>query len=272
MSLEVFGNKSLPGAEILGLDVSAPLDGDDALSLKWALADHCAVFANVGRVSARMFADFAGAFGSLEPHILSQYHHPESPRISIISANMDDRFARTTKAPSGAFWHSDQSYKPDGSKAIFLYSEIVPNRGGATKVINMMDALNSLPAYMRDFIKDKKAMHIWGWNSGGATPDLTDVQENSGSCAIHPMIRKHPVNLRDCLFVNPGFTAKIMDVPLDEGQQFLTEMFDHVFRNAAVYHHQWAKHQIVGIDNLSAMHCASNDYTQPRRLLRAIVT
>ena len=37
------------------------------------------------------------------------------------------------------------------------------------------------------------------------------------------------------------------------------------------YRHAWAKNMLLGLDNRASMHCAVDDYTEPRRMLRMIV-
>src|SRR3546814_17339570 len=57
-----------------------------------------------------LLLDLTRRFGRLVPHILTQYHHPDTPEISVIRSNIvGDAKYRVTQKPAGAYWHSDLS-------------------------------------------------------------------------------------------------------------------------------------------------------------------
>src|SRR3546814_7210246 len=85
-----------------------------------------------------LLLDLTRRFGRLVPHILTQYHHPDTPEISVIRSNIvGDAKSRVTQKPAGAYWHSDLSYDASPSDCTFLYSVDVPARGGDTCFANM---------------------------------------------------------------------------------------------------------------------------------------
>jgi taurine dioxygenase len=207
----------------------------------------------------------------LVPHVLDQYHHPETFEVSIIARNMDTPESRTTPVPAGAFWHSDLSYEENPSDAIFLYSTHLPRRGGDTLVANMYMAYERLPEKTKQRIAGLTATHRWGWNTSGATPKLNDRQQATHPDVVHPVVRVHPRTGRKVLYVNPGYTVKINDVPESESDALLAQLLEHALSPDIQYRHTWSLGMLLGLDNRASMHCAVADYTEPRRMLRMIV-
>lgn len=259
------------GALVHGLDSRRPLGAEDFAAVEQAMFDHVAIVIPELEENIPWLHDFGRRFGHLVPHVLDQYHHPDTHEISIIARNDGTAQSRTTGKPAGAFWHSDLSYEAEPSDAIFLYAQQVPERGGDTMVANMALACEKLPAAIRARIEGLTATHRWGWNTGGATPTLTPGQRATHPDVIHPVVRAHPRTGRSILFVNPGYTMKINELPEGEGDTLLADLFAHALQPEFQYRHTWSKRMLLGLDNRSSMHCAIDDYTQPRRMLRMIV-
>jgi len=73
------------------------------------------------------------------------------------------------------------------------------------------------------------------------------------------------------LFINPGYTMKINELGQAESDALLADLFEHALQPAFQYRHAWQRKMLLGLDNRSSMHCAVDDYTEPRRMLRMIV-
>jgi len=259
------------GALVHGLDSRRPLSPQDFATVEQAMFDHVAIVIPDLIENVPWLHDFGRRFGHLVPHVLDQYHHPQTHEISIIARNDATAQSRTTGKPAGAFWHSDLSYETEPSDAIFLYAQQVPSQGGDTMVANMALAYERLPAATKTRIANLTATHRWGWNTGGATPTLTPEQRASHPDVIHPVVRAHPRTGRKILFVNPGYTMKINGLPQAEADALLAGLFEHALQPEFQYCHSWSKQMLLGLDNRSSMHCAIDDYTEPRRMLRMIV-
>jgi taurine dioxygenase len=271
MPIRVEPLKGPVGALIHGLDSARPLGAEDFATVEQAMFDHVAIVIPDLEENVPWLHDFGRRFGHLVPHVLDQYHHPQTHEISIIARNDGTTQSRTTGKPAGAFWHSDLSYETEPSDAIFLYAQQVPGQGGDTMVANMALAYARLPAATKTRIASLTATHRWGWNTGGATPKLTDEQRASHPDVIHSVVRAHARTGRKILFVNPGYTMKINGLPQAEADALLADLFEHALQPEFQYCHAWSKHMLLGLDNRSSMHCAIDDYTEPRRMLRMIV-
>lgn len=259
------------GAEIEGLDSRKPLTDEDFRVVEKAMTEHIAIVVRDLEENVAWLRDFGRRFGPLVPHVLNQYHHPDTFEVSIIARNMDSPESRNTAKPAGAFWHSDLSYEKEPSDAIFLYSTHIPSRGGDTMVTDMRAAYDSLPAATKARIDGLTATHRWGWNTLGATPKLTAEQQATHPDVVHPVVRKHPKNGRPILYINPGYTMKINELEPAESDELLAELFEHALDPTHQYRHTWQRHMLLGLDNRSSMHLAVDDYAEPRRMLRMIV-
>ncbi len=259
------------GAQVLGLDSRRALTDTEFTKVEQAMLDYVAIIIPELEENPTWLRDFGRRFGPLVPHVLDQYHHPETYEVSIIARNMDTPESRTTPVPAGAFWHSDLSYEKNPSDAIFLYATHLPCRGGDTLVANMYLAYERLPETTKRRIAGLTATHRWGWNTGGATPKLNERQQATHPDVVHPVVRPHPRTGRKVLYVNPGYTVKINEVSESESEALLGELFTHALSPDIRYRHKWSLRMLLGLDNRASMHCAVADYTEPRRMLRMIV-
>ena len=260
------------GAEIFGLDLKRPLDDATFAAVRRALVDHLVVVVSGLEPDFQALLRFGRRFGRLVPHVLTQYHHPETSEVSIISTDPATGAGRTTKAPAGAFWHSDLSYDANPSDATLLYSVEVPAQGGDTLFCNMVKAYETLPAAMRKRIEGLTAVYRYGYRGGDAVVDLDKQQHARHPDVVHPVVRVNRDSGRKALFVNPGFTIRIAGMGADESRSLLDDLFDHCRKPEFHYRHKWRPGQIVACDNRATMHSATGGYEgQKRTLWRMIV-
>ncbi len=81
------------------------------------------------------------------------------------------------------------------------------------------------------------------------------------------MILKHPVTGRELLWVNNGFTRKLVGFPYHQGRQILQMLFDHA-SNSTEWQCRvnWKRPgTVVMWDNLATHHRANWDYFPDRR-------
>ena len=265
MAIRVTPLSGHTGAAISGVDLSRPLADADFARIRRALLDHVVIVISGLAPEFQALLEFGRRFGTLVPHVLTQYHHPETSEVSVISNVVDSGQGRTTGMPAGAFWHSDLSYDVRPSDATLLYSVEVPESGGDTLFANMYRAYETLPEPTKRRIEGLGAVHRYGWNGGAAVVALTDEQSAAHPDVVHPVVRVHPETGRKVLFVNPGFTMKIAGT--DEDGALLEELFDHARRPEFQYRHTWRAGQIVACDNRASMHRATGGYGAARRTL-----
>lgn len=260
------------GAEVVGIDLRAPLSADDFRALHRAhLRHHVLVFRDT-RISPAQQLAFSARFGPLQRHVLHQFALAGHPDILIVS-NIIENGKPIGLGDAGAFWHSDLSYKERPSLGSFLHAQELPASGGDTLFANQHLALEALPPRLAKAVANARAEHWYlkrydelrersPWR-----PPLSDRQIAQVTPVTHPVVRTHPETGRAALFVNEHFTTRILDIPRDESDAILREIFAHAVADEFTYRHMWQPHDLVFWDNRSLQHLATGFPSGQRRKL-----
>ncbi|SFD81944.1 TauD/TfdA dioxygenase family protein [Paracidovorax konjaci] len=280
--LQDFEIRPLPGAalgaEVLGLDLSRPLGDADFARLHRAHLEHHVVVFRDQRITPHQHVEFSRRFGPLQIHVLKNFQLAGHPEILIVSNIKNADGEPVGLGDAGHFWHSDLSYKERPSLGSLLHAQELPSEGGDTLFADQHAAYDALPEALKKNIAPLRAEHSYlakyeelrarsPWR-----PKLTPAQIAEVAPAVHPVVRTHPETGRRALFVNEHFTTRIVDLPEDESQQLLQELFAASVRPEFVYRHAWRPHDLVFWDNRSVQHLAAGTPdTQRRKLYRTTV-
>lgn len=260
------------GAEIVGLDLSRPLNNADFARVHQAHLDHHVLVFRDARITPAQQVAFSRRFGPLQIHVLRNFQLAGHPEILVVS-NIKENGAPIGLGDAGHYWHSDLSYKDLPSLGSLLHAQELPAEGGDTLFADMHLAYDSLPAALKSAIEGKQAEHSYlakyeelrqrsPWR-----PALTAQQIEEVKPAVHPVVRTHPETGRKALFVSEHFTTRIIGLPEDESRELLAQLFAHSVLPAHVYRHQWREHDMVFWDNRSLMHLAAGTPDHLRRKL-----
>lgn len=260
------------GVEIVGLDLSRPLNDVDFARVHKAHLDHHVVVFRDQQITPQQQIDFSRRFGVLQIHVLKQFLLANHPEILIVS-NIVENGQPLGLGDAGKYWHSDLSYKELPSLGSMLYAQELPSEGGDTLFADMHLAWDTLPEHLRKAVEGRSAVHSYtsryrdGHNAQNWRPTLTPEQLAQVVVVSHPIVRTHPESGRKALFVSEGFTTHIVGLPEDESQQILNELYAHSVRPEAVYRHKWAPNDMVFWDNRSLIHLAGGTPDHLRRRL-----
>ncbi|WP_241291104.1 TauD/TfdA dioxygenase family protein [Burkholderia stabilis] len=260
------------GAEVIGLDLSQPLDADGFARIHRAHLDHHVLVFRDQRITPDEHIAFSRRFGPLQIHVLHQFALAGHPEVLIVS-NIVEHGKPIGLGDAGHFWHSDLSYKEKPSLGSLLHAQELPAEGGDTLFANMHLAWDTLPARLRRAIEGRRAEHTYlaryaelqarsPWR-----PNLSPEQIAQVEAVVHPIVRTHPETGRKALFVSEHFTTRIVGLPEDESRVLLDELFAHSVRAEHLYRHRWREHDLVFWDNRSLMHLAAGTPDHLRRKL-----
>ena len=260
------------GAEIIGLDISKPINAEDFQRLHKAHLDHHVLVFRNQQITPQEHIDFSHRFGPLEIHVLHQFQLKNHPEILIVS-NIKENGEPIGLGDAGVYWHSDISYKPKPSLGSLLHAQELPSEGGDTLFADQHLAWESLSPELQQRILPLKAEHSYlakyeelraknPWR-----PKLSQAQIDQVAPAVQPVVRTHPETGRKALFVSEHFTTRIVGLPQDESDALLAELFAHSVKPEFVYRHAWAPHDLVFWDNRSLMHLAAGTPDHLRRRL-----
>lgn len=260
------------GAEIVGIDLSVPLSDSDFARVHRAHLDYHVVVFRDQRITPQQHVEFSARFGPLQRHVLKQFALPGHPEILIVSNVVEDG-KPIGLGDAGKYWHSDLSYKELPSLGSLLHAQELPSEGGDTLFANQHLAYDELPAHLRTAIEGRSAEHSYLakyaelQKNAPWRPKLTEAQIAEVQAVVHPIVRTHPETGKKALFVSEHFTTRIVGLPEDESQALLNELFALSSRDALVYRHQWADHDLVFWDNRSVTHLAAGCPDHLRRKL-----
>jgi taurine dioxygenase len=179
----------------------------------------------------------------------------------------------------GGAWHSDSTYLKRPPLATLLYARETPDYGGDTLFANQYLAYEALSEGMRDLINGLVGVNNASLKSGGGrvsrqggiagmkTQGLTDAESIE---ALHPVVRTHPGTGRKGLYVNRSHTVRFQDMTEAESEPLIGFLTAHAVRPEFTCRVRWAPGTLTIWDNRCAQHCAVNDYTGQRRVMRRL--
>lgn len=261
------------GARIEGVDLRR-LSEDDARAIEHAFVEHHLLSIPGQSLGTDDVVAFSGRFGPLEPHVLSQYHHPDTPLIVVLS-NIVEGGRPLGLADAGTYWHSDVSFKKQPAAATLLYALEVPDEGGDTLFCNLIAAYEALPDATRRRLDGLHAVHNYAYRSNVLADEnairqrLTPEQLAETPSVTHPAVRTHPVSGRRAIYINPGFTVGFDGLDDAESEALKREVFEHCLQDRFLYRYKWRKGDVLIWDNAALMHSATTRDLPPdkRRLI-----
>jgi taurine dioxygenase len=262
------------GAEVVGLDLSRPIDDESFELVRDAYEAHSVLLFRDQQLTPQQHIDFSRRFGKLEIHVLDQWCHAEHPEILIVS-NIKEQGRNIGVPHAGRYWHTDLSYMVAPSRGSLLYAIEIPERDGRalgdTRFTSTVAAYEALPDNIKEKVADLRATfslshHRSKLMADGADENpLTEEQLAKVPLAVHKIVQEHPVTGRKCLFVNEGHAVEILDMPEDEGRELLEMLCRHAINPEFVYRHRWRVGDLLMWDNVSTQHIAEFDYALPER-------
>lgn len=258
------------GAEISGVDLGKPCEGDVFAAIHRALLEHHVVVFRDQDLSRPEQLDFARRFGRPEVHPIANglAEHPEVIRVLKPAGE---------SAYFGTSWHTDNSFFERPSSFTVLYGETVPACGGDTVFASMEKAWATLSSPMQAFLAPLSAIHS---ASSAYDPKTTGDAKYRDEAAIsytfsesiyeeveHPVMRTHPETGRASLFVNPMFTQRIAGLHADERSALLALLYDHATRPEFTCRVRWRPGTVTVWDNRCVQHYAIDDYADFERVM-----
>ena len=266
------------GAELSGIELTGPDYDNIYPAIYEALLENAVVVLRGQDLSPEQLVAFSRKFGKLESHVLSQFNMREHPEVLLIS-NVKENGKPIGAINAGQYWHSDLSYTKTPTQASLLHAKEVPSYGGDTMFVNMAHAYEDLSPPLQDFLGGLTALHDYtnAYDTFFAhiddRPPLTDEERAKVPPVVHPVVRTHPDTGRKALYVNPGFTRKIIELEAEESRAILDFLFRHYQQPKYIYRHNWAVGDLVIWDNRCTCHFAVADYdmTERRHMIRCSV-
>ena len=261
-------------ADVTGLDASGVDDASFA-ALYSAWLRYPILRLRRQRPDVAQLQAFSKRFGSLEYAPMGRISDAErdklaNPFVATISNIVENGRPIGGLGNAEAVWHTDMSYIEDPPTASILFAVETPEEGGDTHFCNMIAALAALPPVLRERVRSARLKHDAAHDSVGTLRrghrHASSPLEAPG--AAHPMIRRHPENGTEALFLGRRQDAYVEGLPLAESEALLDEVWRYVALPDAVWTQRWRVGDLLVWDNRSVMHRRAAFDASARRLMR----
>tara|TARA_Y100000588_G_C14264198_1_gene929048 strand:- start:467 stop:1297 length:831 start_codon:yes stop_codon:yes gene_type:complete len=257
MSPNVIPLSDTIGAEINGIDISAPISVEEVSMINHALADHLVIVIRDQELKPRELLSAVRLFGETMEQHLSGTLMEEHPEIAVLDSRKMPPDSEGNIIPFGARdWHTDHTNHEKPPKYTALYAVELPSKGGDTSFANMYAAYESLPVeeqFRLSKLETINKIEDFAYIDQGA-------REKYGNLPVHPLIRTHPVTGRKAIYVHPGKLKCIVGLEPEESLLMIAELLDRVITPTNCYRHNWRKGDLLLCDNRAVLHLAHRDY------------
>ncbi len=264
------------GAEIIGLDLSAPLDDATFTNVHQAHLDHLVLVFRDQRLEPGRQIDFSRRFGPLDHHPSDDAVLPDFPDVLVLSTKREN--GKYIGLPdAGPMWHSDLAYRKQTALGTMLYALETPDVGGDTRFANMYKAYDTLPKHLKDAVEGRRAVFLAGRNNANRSfkRTLNKAQQDKTPAVAHPFIRTHPETGRKSIFASAQHTIAIEGMAESESAEILSAVFAHVAGGDFLYTHKWRVGDLTFWDNRCVQHIADlsriDDPTYIRHMHRTTI-
>lgn len=258
------------GAEVAGVDLTAPVADETFAEIRRAFGEYGVVFFRDQRLTPEQHVAFAERFAPID---INRFFSAVPGYPMIAEVRKEPEQTRNI----GGGWHTDHSYDQVPALGSMLYAREVPRTGGDTLFASMYAAYDAVSEGLKATLERLRACHssrhVFGPEAHARRGDLVGRIGNpelATQDAVHPAVIRHPQTGRKALYVNPGFTLRFEGWTEEESRPLLDYLYRHATRPEFTCRFHWREGSLALWDNRSTWHFAVNDYHGERRLLHRI--
>jgi taurine dioxygenase len=234
------------GTIVEGIDVHGELDDAGRASLRTTLDERGMLYIHDPELSFEFQQYLCGVLLGAEPG----KERSVAKSTPMFISNREPE----ANAPYGRLqFHYDMGWHPDPFQILSLYAAEVEPGAATTSLTSCAHAYDILPDDLRRRIEGLHAVHVTGQQYRGDAADAADLlrpQRSEEKSTVQPVVRLHPRTGRPLLYVSEMGTSHIVELPTDESEALLAELFAVLYDPALVYEHTWRTGDLVIFDNL----------------------
>jgi taurine dioxygenase len=246
------------GAEIEGLDLTRPLDGEVRADLRRGLLEWKLLFFRAPAMDLQQFYEFARYFGEPFDDSVMGMGQTNPPKVGAGLCRAEQNY-----------WHTDASYAAEPPRATVLRIQ-PPDLGGDTLFADMAAAYDNLPHEVKTRIEGLTAVHDCDRYARTFHPAYRS-ETSRWPTVEHPVVIAHPQTGRKTLYVNSQWSRELVGVDPEEGEPLLM----YLCAQAAVPEYQlrlnWQPLGLAIWDDFALQHYAVSDYTEGRMRWRTTI-
>ncbi|EAU85551.1 alpha-ketoglutarate-dependent sulfonate dioxygenase [Coprinopsis cinerea okayama7 len=256
------------GTEIEGIDLRQLTDEQkDELAL--LVAERGVVFFRDQEIDIYGQLELAKHWGPLHRHATTPITKNGLEHVHVVY-NDASRRPDPSAFSKLELWHSDVTYElqPPGPTSLKVITN--PEVGGDTIWSSGYALYSSLSPGLQKYLEGLSAVHSAVAQADGNRAAGLPVRREPIE-TVHPLVRVHPATGWKSVFVNPGFTRRIIGIPKAESDAILTFLFRQISENPDFQvRFRWETNSIAIWDNRVVTHSATFDFwPATRHALRA---
>lgn len=265
------------GAEIFDIDLSPALDQHGFDRIVEIFHENAVIVFRNQTFTADQQIEFSRRFGDLDVNVRSEFNKDGRPEVLILS-NITRDGKPIGVVDAGRYWHTDLCYLTRPARATLIHALEIPMNGteplGDTLFSSETAAYDALSEKMKAHLAGLKAVHSYRYTYEKKAADfkLRPKLAERGTDwlppdVVHDVVRTHPYTGQKCLYVNEGYTTRILGLSPAESDELLKELKAHAVQPRFQYTHKWAVGDLLMWDNCLVQHKAVPNYSLPQRRL-----
>ena len=272
-SLEIFDLdfKVIPltedlGAEISGVDVSAPISAEVLKCIKQTWFERGVILFRKQVLTVESQTKFAEYFGELQKVRTVADAHPH-PAVMMVT-NVKNESMKAILPEGEMQFHSDQCYYERPAAGTMLYAIEVPPTGGDTLFSDCRAAYSVLEPAVRTKCENERALFVYDYGNNPTSKD--NVSGSAAPRYAHPVFRTHPETGRKSIYVNRLMTDHIIGKSETESRNLLEALYVVQESSRFIYRHKWQVGDVILWDNRCVLHARTDFDPNSRRMLQRV--
>lgn len=257
------------GAEIGGLDPTRRLGDDDRALLR-------RTFDERGLLRFRDL-DLTPEY---QQYLASLVIGREGPAPDGATYDTSDVFFVSNKEDDGGapfgrlLYHCDMMWSDNPFEVLTLYGLEVSEPSVPTIFTSATHAWKTLPSELKERLNGLHALHMTGQarRAGDEEGELLQPQRENAKSVTRPIPFAHPRTGEPILYVSQMMTRKIIELPGQDSEDLLGEVFTHLYDAAETWQQDWRVGDFVMWDNFAIQHARGEVAVDgPPRTLRKVI-
>lgn len=255
------------GVELADFNITRSCSADEQAELRELFCQHHLLLVRGQDVTADDQSRFVAYFGPL--HVRA-----DGMKETYVTNVTDEGEPASRTGTARLIWHQDGTYGLRPGIATSLWAQEVATDAVPTLYANAVRALERMPADLRARIDALHVVHLRDLEE--ERTDYRWREENIPADARpgrflrheHPIVYPMPHTDQLTILVNELLTSHVAELPRDEGEALIQELFGAIYADDNVYTHHWQTNDVLIWDNLALQHCRPAEMGVPVRRLR----
>ena len=255
------------GVELADFDIKRPLSAGEQAELRELFCRHHLLLVRGEDVTVDDQSRFVGYFGPL--------HTRADGMKETFVTNVTETGAPAARTGTARLiWHQDGTYGLRPGIATSLWAQEVAPDPVPTLYASAVRALERMPPDVRARIEPLHVLHLrdtqeertdYRWREENVP---ADAEPGRFLRHVHPIVYAMPHTDQKTILVNELLSSHIVELPRDESEALIQELFSLIYADDNVYTHHWRTNDVIIWDNLALQHCRPVEMGLPVRRLR----